>query len=58
MVRILFEDEVQRWDEQENDRGTLTAPPLEWLATGVGSHCFQTDPSNRFAFCADLCSRS
>ncbi|MDP6453434.1 MAG: beta-propeller fold lactonase family protein, partial [SAR202 cluster bacterium] len=25
-------------------------PPVEWLATGTGAHCMQTDPSNRFAF--------
>jgi 6-phosphogluconolactonase len=25
-------------------------PPIEWLATGHGSHAIQTDPSNRYAF--------
>ena len=32
------------------DDGAVTAPPVEWLDTHRGAHCFQTDPSNRFAF--------
>ena len=30
--------------------GVVTHPPIEWRHTGRGAHCFQTDPSNRFAF--------
>ena len=33
-----------------DDSGIAVAPPVEWLATGTGAHCMQTDPSNRFAF--------
>jgi len=32
------------------DGGRLVAPAVEWRHTGRGAHCFQTDPSNRFAF--------
>ncbi|MEE8304094.1 MAG: lactonase family protein [Candidatus Tectomicrobia bacterium] len=30
--------------------GAANGPPVEWLATATGAHCFQTDPSNQFAF--------
>ncbi|MCG8588198.1 MAG: lactonase family protein, partial [Proteobacteria bacterium] len=30
--------------------GKALYPPVEWRRTGRGAHCFQTDPSNRFAF--------
>ena len=30
--------------------GAALHPPVEWRHTGRGAHCFQTDPSNRFAF--------
>ena len=30
--------------------GRVTHPAIEWLHTGRGAHCFQTDRSNRFAF--------
>ena len=30
--------------------GAVEDPPVEWLATDVGAHAIQTDPSNRFAF--------
>jgi 6-phosphogluconolactonase len=30
--------------------GAVGGPPLEWLATAVGAHAMQTDPSNQFAF--------
>jgi 6-phosphogluconolactonase len=30
--------------------GYVIDPPMEWRDTGRGAHCFQTDPSNRFAF--------
>lgn len=37
---------VHRIDES----GVAVAPPVEWVATGTGAHCMQTDRSNRFAF--------
>ncbi len=30
--------------------GAVGAPPLDRLATAIGAHAIQTDPSNRFAF--------
>ena len=30
--------------------GALVHPPVEWRPTGRGAHCFQTDPTNRFAY--------
>jgi 6-phosphogluconolactonase len=30
--------------------GSVVAEPLAWLATAIGAHAIQTDPSNRFAF--------
>jgi len=30
--------------------GCAQQPAVEWRHTGRGAHCFQTDPSNRFAF--------
>ena len=30
--------------------GAAGGPPVEWLDTGRGAHCIQTDPSNRLAF--------
>lgn len=30
--------------------GVAHGPPVEWRDTATGAHCFQTDPSNRFAF--------
>jgi 6-phosphogluconolactonase len=32
------------------DDGAVGGPPIEWLATDIGAHSIQTDPSNRFAF--------
>ena len=32
------------------DDGALGEPPIEWLATDLGAHAIQTDPSNKFAF--------
>jgi 6-phosphogluconolactonase len=32
------------------DDGTVAYPPVEWLTTDRGAHCFRTDRSNRFAF--------
>ncbi|NKB58109.1 MAG: beta-propeller fold lactonase family protein [Alphaproteobacteria bacterium] len=32
------------------ENGAVTHPPIEWRTTGRGSHCFQTDRSNRYAF--------
>ncbi len=33
-----------------DERGAAAGPPVQWLATGVGAHCFQTDPTNRYAY--------
>ncbi|MBC8281714.1 MAG: beta-propeller fold lactonase family protein, partial [Chloroflexi bacterium] len=33
-----------------NDSGAVGGAATEWLETGSGAHCFQTDPSNRYAF--------
>jgi len=30
--------------------GAAIDPPIVWRDTGRGAHCFQTDPTNRFAF--------
>ena len=30
--------------------GAVADPPVEWLATDLGAHAIQTDPSNKFAF--------
>jgi 6-phosphogluconolactonase len=30
--------------------GSVTGEPTEWLATAVGAHAIQTDPTNSFAF--------
>ena len=30
--------------------GAVGSPPIVWRDTARGAHCFQTDPSNRFAF--------
>lgn len=32
------------------DNGAAIDPPVVKRETGIGAHCFQTDPSNRFAF--------
>ena len=32
------------------DGGAVETPPTEWLKTGGGAHCIQTDRSNGFAF--------
>ena len=32
------------------DDGAVGEPPIEWLATDIGAHAIQTDPSNKFAF--------
>jgi 6-phosphogluconolactonase len=32
------------------DDGAAIDPPVVFQETGLGAHCFQTDPSNRFAF--------
>ncbi|MEX2617174.1 MAG: lactonase family protein [Alphaproteobacteria bacterium] len=32
------------------DDGSLEYPPVEWLTTARGAHCFRTDRSNKFAF--------
>ena len=30
--------------------GAVAGPPVEWVATGTGAHCFQTDPTNRYGY--------
>ncbi len=37
---------VHRFSED----GSLDATPIEWRETGIGAHCVQTDPSNRYAY--------
>ena len=32
------------------DDGAVGEPPIEWLATDIGAHAIQTDPSNKFAY--------
>ena len=32
------------------DDGAVGGPPIEWLATDIGAHAIQTDPSNKYAF--------
>jgi 6-phosphogluconolactonase len=36
------------------DDGAATDPPVERRETARGAHCFQTDPSNRFAFVSHI----
>jgi 6-phosphogluconolactonase len=37
--------------------GVLADPPVERLTTARGAHCFQTDPTNRFAFVPHIAGR-
>lgn len=37
--------------------GEAVEPPVEKLETARGAHCFQTDPSNRFAFVSHIAGR-
>ncbi len=37
--------------------GAAYGPPIAWLETATGAHCFQTDPSNRFAFLPHIAGR-
>jgi 6-phosphogluconolactonase len=37
--------------------GAVTDPPVQRLETARGAHCFQTDPSNRFAFVPHIAGR-
>jgi 6-phosphogluconolactonase len=39
------------------DDGAAGDPPVERLETARGAHCFQTDPSNRFAFVSHIAGR-
>jgi 6-phosphogluconolactonase len=39
------------------DDGAITDPPVERRETARGAHCFQTDPSNRFAFVPHIAGR-
>ena len=38
--------------------GAVGAEATEWLETGSGAHCFQTDPSNRYAFLPHIANGS
>lgn len=40
-----------------NAQGAAYGPPVQWLETATGAHCFQTDPSNRFAFLPHIAGR-
>jgi len=39
------------------DDGAVADPPVEQRDTARGAHCFQTDPSNRFAFVPHIAGR-
>lgn len=39
------------------DDGAVADPPVERRETARGAHCFQTDPSNRFAFVPHIAGR-
>ncbi len=32
------------------DDGAATGPDVQWIKTGTGAHCIQTDPTNQFVF--------
>lgn len=38
--------------------GAVGGAATEWLETGSGAHCFQTDPSNRYAFLPHIANGS
>jgi len=38
--------------------GAVGGEATEWLETGSGAHCFQTDPSNRYAFLPHIANGS
>ncbi len=41
-----------------DESGAVGGPATEWLETQSGAHCFQTDPSNRFAFLPHIATGS
>ena len=41
-----------------DETGTVGGPVIEWLATNSGAHCFQTDPSNQYAFLPHIAAGS
>ena len=41
-----------------NESGAVGGAATEWLETGSGAHCFQTDPSNRYAFLPHIANGS
>ncbi|MEE8421681.1 MAG: beta-propeller fold lactonase family protein [Dehalococcoidia bacterium] len=41
-----------------DESGAVGGEHIEWLATGAGAHCFQTDPSNQYAFLPHIASGS
>ena len=41
-----------------DESGAVGGAATEWLETGSGAHCFQTDPSNRYAFLPHIANGS
>lgn len=41
-----------------NDSGAVGGAATEWLETNSGAHCFQTDPSNQYAFLPHIATGS
>jgi 6-phosphogluconolactonase len=41
-----------------DETGAVGGAVIEWLATNSGAHCFQTDPSNRYAFLPHIAAGS
>ena len=41
-----------------NEAGAVGGAVIEWLATNSGAHCFQTDPSNQYAFLPHIAAGS
>ena len=41
-----------------DETGAVGGAAIEWLATNSGAHCFQTDPSNQYAFLPHIAAGS
>ena len=41
-----------------SETGAVGSAAIEWLATNSGAHCFQTDPSNQYAFLPHIAAGS
>ena len=41
-----------------DESGAVSGAAIEWLATNSGAHCFQTDPSNQYAFLPHIATGS